>query len=36
VLPRVSELFAEFGYERYVRTNDLRMNIFSGAFGVRF
>jgi hypothetical protein len=36
MIPRLRQLSADFSYERYVRTNDLHVDIFSVGFGLRF
>lgn len=36
MLPRLRQLYADFSYERYVRTNDLRLDIYSASLGLRF
>jgi hypothetical protein len=35
-LRRVRELHLDFGYERYVRSNDLHANVYTCALGLRF
>jgi hypothetical protein len=36
MIPRLRQLSADFSYERYVRSNDLHVDIFSVGFGLRF
>jgi Protein of unknown function (DUF3570) len=36
MIPRLRQLYADFAYERYVRTNDLGVHVYSCALGVRF
>ncbi|MDB4971500.1 MAG: hypothetical protein JWN44_7189 [Myxococcales bacterium] len=36
MIPRLRQLYADFSYERYVRTNDLQIDVYSAALGVRF
>jgi hypothetical protein len=36
MIPRLRQLYADFSYERYIRTNDLRINMYSAAVGLRF
>ena len=36
MIPRLRALTADFSYERYVRTNDLQVDIFSVGLGLRF
>ncbi|MGZ3427426.1 MAG: hypothetical protein ACXVCV_12290, partial [Polyangia bacterium] len=36
MIPRLRQLSADFSYERYVRTNDLHVDIFSVGLGLRF
>jgi hypothetical protein len=36
MIPRVRQLYLDFAYDHYFRSNDLAVDVYSGAVGVRF